>query len=234
MNSPPAATGSQETGLTQPKAHLLADPCRVIWGSHFLWKFPVARNEGNLTRCGNLGGDRSPHGKKRPSSSRVRVRRPSSTNEISPHCPRRVNAFEVSNFRLFPSNSSSSAPLCHRRFRQETDNRRKIKSVERIFNILDSSIASLAAYEYIADSNRSGHWYEVTFVFVIQQSIGCRSWIIHRSQRKESPAQFATCNGFFGFLKFNLPSEEIRVFRPLIIYSLTKTPWGLNWVAWLD
>ena len=27
VNSPPAARGSQEAGITQPRAHLLADPC---------------------------------------------------------------------------------------------------------------------------------------------------------------------------------------------------------------
>ena len=27
VNSPPSARGSQESGFTQPKAHLLADPC---------------------------------------------------------------------------------------------------------------------------------------------------------------------------------------------------------------
>ena len=30
MNSPPAARGSQEAGFTQPKAHLLADPCKYL------------------------------------------------------------------------------------------------------------------------------------------------------------------------------------------------------------
>ena len=30
MTSPPAARGSQEAGFTQPRVHLLADPCIVV------------------------------------------------------------------------------------------------------------------------------------------------------------------------------------------------------------
>ena len=32
MNSPPADVGSEEAGFTQPRAHLLADPCTKKYG----------------------------------------------------------------------------------------------------------------------------------------------------------------------------------------------------------